>query len=124
MQEYDESRDIDVSRRAPWGSRVAAGLIDWELIGAVVFSFFFYLGWIGITNLFLIWTIDAIIFWVILGVIYVIYFAAFESVFGASIGKGCTSLEVLALDGDMTFGKAAARNLSKIHFILFIIDRL
>jgi len=124
MQEYDESRDIDESRRAPWGNRFGAGLVDWLLIGAVIFSVFFYAGWvnIGFTSLFA--SVSGWTFWIVLGIAYILYFAIFEIAFGTTVGKGSFGLEVLALDGEMTVGKAVGRNISKIAWPLFLVDLL
>ncbi len=57
------------------------------------------------------------------GIIFVLYFAAMESWRGASLGKGFFHLKVVNKAGNNpTFGEAFIRNLSKIYWLLLLLD--
>jgi uncharacterized RDD family membrane protein YckC len=57
------------------------------------------------------------------GIIFVLYFAAMESSSGASIGKKVFHLKVTSKTGaNPTFGEAFIRNLSKIYWLLLLLD--
>jgi hypothetical protein len=59
------------------------------------------------------------------GLVLVLYFAATESSSGASIGKRILGLEVVSKSGgNPTFGEALIRNISKIYFLLLLLDVL
>jgi uncharacterized RDD family membrane protein YckC len=55
----------------------------------------------------------------------VFYFTFAEWLYGRSIGKGFLHLRVVAVDGSkLDFGKAFTRNISKIFWLLLILDIL
>ena len=57
------------------------------------------------------------------GIIFVLYFAVTESVWGASIGKRVFNLKVTSKTGsNPTFGEAFVRNISKIYWLLLLLD--
>lgn len=57
------------------------------------------------------------------GVIFVLYFAVLESAYGESIGKRAFNLRVLSKAGSKpTLGEAFVRNLSKIYWLLLLLD--
>ena len=57
------------------------------------------------------------------GIIFVLYFATFESTSGASIGKRAFNLKVVSKTGsNPTFGEALIRNISKIYWLLLLLD--
>ena len=57
------------------------------------------------------------------GIAFVLYFAVLESTSGASIGKKAFSLKVISKTGSSpTFGEALIRNISKIHWLLLLLD--
>ncbi|HUK80560.1 MAG TPA: RDD family protein [Nitrososphaerales archaeon] len=57
------------------------------------------------------------------GIIFVLYFAVMESTSGASIGKRALSLKVVNRVGtNPNFGEAFVRNLSKIYWLLLLLD--
>lgn len=59
-------------------------------------------------------------FW---GIIFVLYFAVAESTYGASIGKRIFGLRVISKSGsNPTLGEAFIRNLSKIYWLLLLLD--
>ena len=59
----------------------------------------------------------------VFGVIFVLYFAVAESVWGASLGKRIFNLKVTSKTGsNPTFGEAFVRNISKIYWLLLLLD--
>ena len=57
------------------------------------------------------------------GIIFVLYFSVAESVWGASIGKHLFNLRVKSKTGsNPTFGEAFVRNISKIYWLLLLLD--
>ena len=57
------------------------------------------------------------------GVIFVLYFAVAESVWGASLGKWIFNLRVVSkTGGNPSFGEAFVRNISKIYWLLLLLD--
>lgn len=60
------------------------------------------------------------VFW---GIIFVLYFAVAESTYGASVGKRVFGLRVVSKTGsNPTFGEAFVRSLSKIYWLLLLLD--
>jgi len=58
-----------------------------------------------------------------MGLIYILYFTIIESVYGCTIGKGIVNLKVVAADGGRpSLESAFIRNISKIYWILLILD--
>ena len=59
----------------------------------------------------------------VFGIIFVLYFAVTESVWGASLGKKLFNLKVKSKTGsNPTFGEAFVRNISKIYWLLLLLD--
>ena len=59
----------------------------------------------------------------VFGIIFVLYFAVTESVWGASLGKRIFNLRVKSKTGaNPTFGEAFVRNVSKIYWLLLLLD--
>ena len=57
------------------------------------------------------------------GLIFVLYFTVMESSGGASIGKRTFHLKVVSkTNANPTFGEAFVRNLSKIYWLLLLLD--
>jgi uncharacterized RDD family membrane protein YckC len=57
------------------------------------------------------------------GLVFVLYFTVFESSSGASLGKRIFRLKVVSKSGsNPTFGEAFIRNLSKIYWLLLLLD--
>jgi uncharacterized RDD family membrane protein YckC len=57
------------------------------------------------------------------GIIFVLYFTVMESSGGASIGKRAFNLKVVSKTGaNPTFGEAFVRNISKIYWLLILLD--
>jgi uncharacterized RDD family membrane protein YckC len=62
-------------------------------------------------------------FAIIAGVIIILYFPVMESTRGASIGKQILKLKVVSkTGGNPTFGEAFVRNVSKIYWLLLLLD--
>ena len=58
-----------------------------------------------------------------MGLIYVLYFTITESIYGYTIGKGILNLKVVAADGGRpSFESAFIRNISKIYWVLLLLD--
>ena len=57
------------------------------------------------------------------GIAFVLYFTLMESTSGASIGKKAFHLRVVSkTGGNPTFGEAFIRNISKIYWLLLLLD--
>jgi uncharacterized RDD family membrane protein YckC len=60
-----------------------------------------------------------------MGLLYVFYFTATESIYGYTLGKRLVSLKVTVVNGKKPSLKSAfIRNVSKIHFLLLLLDTL
>lgn len=102
-----------------WIKRFIAAIVDGIIVGvvfviisfALLFSSFFFYGW-GF------WGLGGIVF----GVLWLIYFAFMEGTRGATIGKQLLHLKVVATSGNMDVSKGFIRNISKIYWILLLID--
>ncbi|WP_455392128.1 RDD family protein [[Eubacterium] cellulosolvens] len=102
-----------------WLRRIVAIIIDyviiwvivWIITFAVAFSMFvfggfgFFFGGSFLT-----------------GIILLFYSAFLEGTRGATIGKSLLRLRVVCNRGPMNIGKALLRNVSKIHWIILLID--
>ena len=61
----------------------------------------------------------------VMGLIYVLYFTATESIYGYTIGKRLVNLKVAKSNGEKpSLGSAFVRNVSKIHFLVLFFDTL
>ena len=67
----------------------------------------------------------ALIFPLIVGVLMVLYFAFFEVTWGATLGKRLMGLQVQTTNGSkVALDKSIIRNISKIYWILLLLDWL
>jgi len=58
-----------------------------------------------------------------MGLLYILYFSIAETMYGATIGKSLLGLKVVTkTDGKLSFEKAFIRNVSKIHWVLLLLD--
>jgi len=58
-----------------------------------------------------------------MGLLYVLYFTIAESIYGYTVGKGIVGLEVVAVDGGRpSLENAFIRNISKIYWVILILD--
>jgi len=58
-----------------------------------------------------------------MGLLYILYFPITETMYGATIGKSLLGLKVVTkTDEKPSFEKAFIRNISKIHWVLLLLD--
>ena len=58
-----------------------------------------------------------------MGLLYILYFTIAETMYGATLGKSLLGLKVATkADGKLSFEKAFIRNVSKIHWVLLLLD--
>ena len=58
-----------------------------------------------------------------MGLLYILYFTIAETMYGATFGKSLLGLKVVTkTDGKPSFEKAFIRNISKIHWVLLLLD--
>ena len=112
-----------------WGKRAGAFFIDFILIFILTWGIFLVLSSILTDYLFVFlpYPFDNLlfffVFWIILGIITLLYSGALEGSIGATVGKMIMALEVFSLDTEtMTGGKGIKRSLSKIIFFLPLLD--
>jgi len=113
----------DEALQEHWFKRFLALIIDnlifWA-IGYVLTFFLFqqFLGW----NIPFVWTIFQP---TLSGGLFFLYAFALEAGRGgATLGKRAMNLRVISTSGEMTAGKAAIRNISKIHGTFLLLDWL
>jgi uncharacterized RDD family membrane protein YckC len=103
-----------------WVSRLVAALVDavltWvvSLLVWIPLSIFWVLGWFG-------W-LPGLVLPLVWGLVFMLYCAVMEASSGATIGKRLMHLRVVPISGGMSFGRALTRNLSKIYWLLLLID--
>ena len=107
-----------------WFQRLIAVVIDWIIVDIVlaIITFFIALPGLlvgGVGFMSAIFGTVAILW----GIVFVLYFTFAESMYGASIGKHLLSLKVVSKNNsNPTFGEAFVRNLSKIYWLLLLLD--
>jgi uncharacterized RDD family membrane protein YckC len=118
----------DSAAQSYWVKRLVALIIDGIIIAValgiifaiiavmVVLPAFVFGGYAPLAFLFSGFTI-------IVGIILILYFPAMESVYGATFGKRFMGLKVVSkTGGHPTFVEAFIRNVSKIHWLLLLLD--
>lgn len=100
-----------------WVKRTIAILIDSIIIG------------IAIAILGLLTDVSGIFNWMalpfVMGLIFVLYFTVTESFYGYTMGKRMVNLKVMKANGKKpSLESAFIRNISKIHFLLLLLDTL
>ncbi|MDO9537125.1 MAG: RDD family protein [Thermoplasmata archaeon] len=112
----------DKSLQEHWGKRIVAIIIDaiiWNAI-AFVLSWFVVIPTWGTFPFMWFWFQPALS-----GVLLFIYSFAMEaSSGGATLGKRAMNLRVIPVSGEMSTGKAAIRNVSKIYGMFLLLDWL
>src|SRR2546428_5045626 len=109
---------IDLIGRTPaleehWIRRFFAALIDGLVVGVSYLLFALPLAFLG-----LVWYIVPFLF----GVVWVAYSMLLEALFSATIGKRLLKLRVVAIDGNLYIMHCVIRNISKIYWLLFLLD--
>ena len=108
-----------------WFKRLIALIIDGVLIGIVVgiiavvaaSSLFLFSGGFGFFGAFFG------LFSVVVGILLIFYFPIMESTSGATFGKKFMSLKVVSkTGGNPTFVESFIRNVSKIYWLLLLLD--
>ena len=95
---------------------IVAGVIGFILAVAALFSggFGYFFGALGF-----------IFFWLIWGILAVLYYTIFDASWGATIGKRIMGLQVQMVNGGKApIDKAFIRNISKIYPLLLLLDWL
>lgn len=100
-----------------WVKRVIAILIDSIIVG------------IATAILGLLTDVSGIFNWLalpfVMGLIYILYFTITESIYGSTMGKRMVNLKVMKTNGKKpSLESAFIRNISKIHFLLLLLDTL
>jgi uncharacterized RDD family membrane protein YckC len=107
-----------------WIKRIIAIVIDSIIVGiaAAVLSIAVFFP-LFLANPF--WFFDWLSFPFAMGLICVLYFTVAESIYGGTIGKGMVGLKVTTVDGGRPrLDSSFIRNISKIYWILLILDVL
>jgi uncharacterized RDD family membrane protein YckC len=105
---------------ATGNARFAAGFCDILFMGVITTLIFLLM---GISPLSLGWFLLLFGYMFVFGFIHMVLGAAFEASRQRTIGKYVMGIEVYSLtDEPVTGGQAFARNISKIHFIGYLID--
>jgi uncharacterized RDD family membrane protein YckC len=100
-----------------WVKRGIAILIDSIIVGIATAILGFLTDVSGIFN----WL--ALPF--VMGLLYVLYFTITESIYGYTMGKRLVNLKVMKANGEKpTLDSAFVRNISKIHFLVLLLDTL
>src|SRR5213596_2310024 len=109
---------IDLIGRNPalqehWIRRFFAGLIDGIIVAVVYLLFALPLAFLGLA-----WYVAPFLY----GVVWVVYSMLLEALFSATIGKRLLKLRVVAIDGNLDIMHCVIRNISKIYWLLFLLD--
>jgi uncharacterized RDD family membrane protein YckC len=101
-------------------SRLLAGIVDMVFMGTIATLVFLLIGIPPFTLPILIFLFG---FMTVFGIIHLLLSAVFEASRQRTIGKYIIGIEVFSLTGEpVTGGQAFSRNISKIHFIGYLID--
>src|SRR2546429_1537822 len=109
---------IDLIGRNPalqehWIRRFFAGLIDGIIVAVVYLLFALPLAFLGLA-----WYVAPFLY----GVVWVVYSMLLEALFSATIGKRLLKLRVVAIEGNLDIMHCVIRNISKIYWLLFLLD--
>jgi len=92
---------------------IIVGALSWILSFPLAFHFFISFGWFA--------SLFSLPF--IAGLVFILYFSLAETAYGQTLGKRFMSLRVVTAAGARpTLEKAFIRNLSKIHWVLLLLD--
>src|SRR3989442_14498180 len=96
-----------------WIRRFFAALID-----AIVVAVIYLLFALPVAFVSLAWYVTPFLY----GIVWLLYSMLLETLFGATIGKRLLSLRVVAIDGNLAIMHCLVRNISKIYWLLFLVD--
>jgi len=105
-----------------WLRRLIAGIVDSTIIGIVssIISVLLALPALILTGEFIFGT-----FSFLSGILLFLYASFMESSMGATIGKQIMNLKVTTTQGNVaSLDKTLIRNISKIHWLLWLVDTL
>ncbi|NIN52833.1 MAG: zinc-ribbon domain-containing protein [Nitrososphaeria archaeon] len=116
----------DVGLQGHWIRRIIAIVIDSVIVGigamilaGILFFPFLIVGWPSLWAAPWNW----FQFPFMMGLIYILYFTIAESGYGYTLGKRIMGLRVITLGGETpSLEKAFIRNISKIYWILLLLD--
>ncbi len=104
-----------------WLLRLVAFIIDSIIVSIVSFILLFIAAVATIVTGAFYAGFYIFFFWLVVGVLYIIYFTIFDVVWGGSIGKMLLGLKVQTVDGGkVSFEKALIRNVSKFYGLVII----
>jgi uncharacterized RDD family membrane protein YckC len=105
-----------------WIKRLIAYIIDSIIVGAAATILFaIALFPVFIVNPFAF--VNVFSFPFAMGLLYILYFPIAETIYGATLGKRLLGLKVVTkAGGKLSLEKAFIRNISKIHWILLLLD--
>ena len=125
--QYGSTGQVDIGSH--WLLRIVAAIIDsipWAIIGWVIWYFLVFNPGAPLATalLPLSWLVWFFLYPLVYGLIFVIYSTVLEASTGAAtLGKKLMGLQVQMLNGNKaTFSQTFKRNISKIHWLIFIID--
>src|SRR6266566_4538755 len=96
-----------------WIRRFFAALIDAIVVAVIYLLFALPLGFVSMA-----WYVAPFLY----GIVWLLYSMLLETVLGATIGKRLLSLRVVAIDGNLDIMHCLVRNISKIYWLLFLVD--
>src|SRR2546425_2089742 len=96
-----------------WIRRFFAALIDAIVVAVIYLLFALPLGFASLA-----WFVVPFPY----GIVWLLYSMLLETLFGATIGKRLLSLRVVALDGNLDIIHCLVRNISKVYWLLFLVD--
>ena len=116
----------DSTAQGYWLKRLIALIIDGVIIGIVVVviaaivAIPFFLAGAGLVGQYAVFFGG---FALVVGILLIFYFPLMETSYGATIGKQAMKLKVVSKTGSKpTFGEAFIRNISKIYWLLLLLD--
>lgn len=124
----------DSKTQEHWFRRVVAYVIDWIIvtigtaiialiIGAVVGFASLAISGPTFANFFVPFSTFGVEFFGLSGLFFLIYFAFAEALYGKTIGKSLLGLRVITTDGlRLDLGKTFIRNVTKIYWLLLLLD--
>jgi len=107
-----------------WLLRIVAFIIDSIIIFIVasIIYFFVILSLVASGSWLLLWG-SFLVLPFLLGILEILYFVFMEVYYGATLGKRVLGLQVQTVNGSkVTVDKAFIRNVSKIYWLLLLID--
>lgn len=111
-----------------WIKRFIAAIIDGVIIAIptyIIYTFFLYAFLLTFLFVGLFWVGYSVVMSLLFGVLWILYFAFMEGGMGATLGKQFMNLQVRSTDGGaINTSQAFTRNISKIHWLFFLLDLL